>query len=363
MGGLIQGKMGGPCISNNLSASRTAQDPQGVNTVYLSKTVLSLLADPPTQSIAHTQRLSSMPMFLVVADTGATDHMLPEKSAFISYYPVTGRRVHMGNNSFAPIAGYGTAIISLNGKKILICDCLHVPDLRNPLYNLRAHQRQRGCGFIGMFGLGIHAFFPTFILEVDTATDCHLHYAPIGRGARLPDLDYVQPKLAPKPLVPANAVTTQLAPAPATIEPDKDSDAQLSFTSHWPKRPPLPWHPPLDMSLLPPSPYTQSLKDLNREELIQRLYMLESHHYQPHRHTKGTLTAPLECMSAEAIVSTLHHLVTSPPAIRPCDTPNALDTKYHFTAEELHRLTGYCRFRIYHHLIHTLLVVLTKCRA
>ena len=188
----------------------------------------------------------------------------------------------MGNNSFALIAGYGTAIISLNGKKILIHDCLHVPDLRNPLYSLRAHQQQRGCGFIGMFGLGMHVFFPTFILEVDTATDCHLHYAPIGRGVRLPDLDYVQPKPAPKTSAPANAAITQLAPAPATIEPDKDSDAQPSFASHWPKCPPSPRHSPLVMSLLPPSPYTQSLKDLDREELIQRLYTLESHQDQPH---------------------------------------------------------------------------------
>ena len=51
-----------------------------------------------------------------------------------------------------------------------------------------------GCGFIGMYGLGMHVFFPTFIIEVDTATDCHLRYAPIGRQGRLPDLDYVQPK-------------------------------------------------------------------------------------------------------------------------------------------------------------------------
>ena len=90
LGGFVQNKMGGPHISNNLSVSRTARYPQGVNTVYLPKTVLSLLANPPTQSIAHTQRLSSTPTFLVVADTGATDHMLPDKSAFISYYRVTG---------------------------------------------------------------------------------------------------------------------------------------------------------------------------------------------------------------------------------------------------------------------------------
>jgi hypothetical protein len=57
-------------------------------------------------------------------------------------------------------------------------------------------------------------------------------------------------------------------------------------------------------------------------------------------------------MSTEALVSTLHHWDTSPPAICPCDTPNALDTKYHFTAEELHRWTGCRRFYNYRHLIH-----------
>jgi hypothetical protein len=105
-------------------------------------------------------------MSLMVADTKATDHMLPNKSAFISYYPVTGRRVRMGNNSFAPIARYSTASISLNGKKILIRECPHVPDLRNQqLYSLQVHQHQRGCGFIGMFGLGMHVFFPAFFLN------------------------------------------------------------------------------------------------------------------------------------------------------------------------------------------------------
>ena len=118
--------------------------------------------------------------------------MLPDKSAFISYHPVSGRRVRMGNNSFAPILGHGTAVISLNGKKIFIRDCLHVPDLRNPLYSLWAHQRQRGCGFIGMYSLGMDVFFPNFIMEVNTAADCHLLYAPVRHSCSLPGLDYVQ---------------------------------------------------------------------------------------------------------------------------------------------------------------------------
>ena len=124
-------------------ASCSAMNPQGVNTIYLPKMVLSLLTNPPTKSNSNIGLRSSLTCTsLVIADTGATDHMLPDKYAFISYYPVTGRQVRMGNTSFAIINGYGTAGISLNGKKILIHDCLQVPDLHNPLYSLWAHQRQ-----------------------------------------------------------------------------------------------------------------------------------------------------------------------------------------------------------------------------
>ncbi len=116
----------------DLSASRSSRDPQGVKTIYLPKMVLALLQNPCTQDQAQTR--GGPYTTLLVADTGGTDHMFPDKSAFISYYPIKERRVCMGNISFALILGYRTAIISLNGKKILVRDGLHVPDLRNPLY-------------------------------------------------------------------------------------------------------------------------------------------------------------------------------------------------------------------------------------
>ncbi len=49
-----------------------------------------------------------------VTDSGATDHMFPDKSAFISYKIVTNLQVCMGNNSFLPVLGRGSAVISLN---------------------------------------------------------------------------------------------------------------------------------------------------------------------------------------------------------------------------------------------------------
>ena len=345
MAASVQASTPSPCP---FMGGTTCKDPQGVNTVYLPKTVLALLKNPPSQELisqpCHVTQTS-----LLVADTGATDHMLPDKSAFISYHPVSGRRVRMGNNSFAPILGYGTAVISLNGKKILIRDCLHVPDLRNPLYSLRAHQRQRGCGFIGMYGLGMHVFFPTFIIEVNTATDCHLRYVPIGRSCGLPDLDYVQPKFLT--IKSSCATASSIGKPPATIEPDdNDSTFTPTFASHWPKKPPSQHHPPLDLSHLPPSTYVKKLKDLDRDELIQLLYSIDGTQIDALPQQPRS-TAPLECMDQDEIMSQLHHSDKPLPPVRPCDTSNPSDTKSTWTAEELHRITGCRRFRNYRHLI------------
>jgi hypothetical protein len=113
----------------------------------------------------------------------------------------------------------------------------------------------------------MHIFFLSFIIEVDTTTDCHLLYEPIGWAACLAEFDYVQPRYLVNKSASssATALSTHL---PATIEPDDDTNSLPNFVVHWPKCPPSPVHPPINMSLLPPSTYTKSLKDLNREELI-----------------------------------------------------------------------------------------------
>jgi len=51
------------------------------------------------------------PIRFTMADTGATDHMVPDRNAFISYKSICGLRVRMGNNSFAPVLGRMTAIL------------------------------------------------------------------------------------------------------------------------------------------------------------------------------------------------------------------------------------------------------------
>ena len=147
------------------------------------------------------------------------------------------------------------------------------------------------------------------------------------------------------------ATSSSIQPALATIELDNDDpDVHPTFVSHWPKRPPSQHHPPLDLSQLPLSTYTKNLKDLDRDKLIQRLYTLEvdnsSLDISP---PSGKPMAPLMCMERDDIIAQLHHPDKTPPSVRPCDTPNPLDTKSTWTAEELHCITGCRQFRNYRH--------------
>ena len=89
--------------------SPTCLATQSVKDIVLPPTFVQLLLKAiPTTS-------NGTPSCLVVADTGATDHMVPDPSAFISYKSVHSLQVRMGNNSFAPVLGHGMAIILLNG--------------------------------------------------------------------------------------------------------------------------------------------------------------------------------------------------------------------------------------------------------
>jgi hypothetical protein len=83
--------------------------------IDLPKTVSDLISCLPTSTIFGTTTRPPWRCF-AVADTGATDHMFPDKSAFISYKAVSNLQVCMGNNAFIPILGRGTTIITLNGK-------------------------------------------------------------------------------------------------------------------------------------------------------------------------------------------------------------------------------------------------------
>jgi hypothetical protein len=56
-------------------------------------------------------------------------------------------------------------------------------------------------------------------------------------------------------------------------------------------------------------------------------------------------------MSREETILILHRMGSSLSLVRPCDTANALDTKTHWTAEELHRTMGCRKFCNYKTLL------------
>jgi hypothetical protein len=109
--------------------------------------------------------------------------------------------------------------------------------------------------------------------------------------------------------------------------------------------------PPSLLHVIPPDtqppsdPAFRSLSDLAPDEIKQRIQLVD----------KPVSAAPrlLSTLSTTDILRLVHHPDTSPPLIRPCDTPNGSDTKTHWSAEELHRITGCSRFKNYKHLLQT----------
>jgi hypothetical protein len=282
----------------------------------------------------------------------------------------------MGNNSYAPVLGKGTAIVSLNGKRLLIRDVLHDPALRIPLYSLWAHLRQRVCGFVGSFDTGMHVYFPGVVLSVDMSTDCHLSYKPLGKSAPLSSLHYVQPWCAPihypaegsafrAGAALASPPAIRPSDAPALIEDDGSSAAPVGAPpSADDVESDLPTYP----SIVPKQVGRTSSKSFSSADLAlisKQLQVLSD------RLSGITVPSPpavsesdspvsdldtrrlLSSLSREDVVRLVHRPGSVPPPVRPCDRSNGSDTKTHWTSEELHRALGCRRFRNYKHILQT----------
>ncbi len=209
------------CVVPSLSTSALSIHPQALQLCLLSalQHLLTKLSLSPIVA----------PLFhgcLAITDTGAIDHMVPDKSCFISYKSVSGLLVRKGNNSYVQVLGHGTAKFALNGKRLLVCNVLHVPVLAVPLYSLRTHFTQQGCGFLDTKESGFLVYFPTFVLSVDTAMDCHLSFDPIGHSTPLNTLHYVQLRCPsstyPSEVSPTLFVATPSPASPAVVEDNDD---------------------------------------------------------------------------------------------------------------------------------------------
>jgi hypothetical protein len=229
------------------------------------------------------------------ADTGATDHMLPDYAAFYSYHKCSNRFVTLGDDTKLRIHGTGTAIICLNGKNILIRNALHVPALRAPLYSLRRHRLMEGCGFYAHYNDGNFVLFPTFSLKVDDSCDNLISYKTIGRTP-IDILHYAERRHPTTPSArPAASNTPHVIPDECAPDP-----------------------------IRPKSP-TSVISD---EELL------------------STSSEPL----SDRLLKSIHLDLDSLPPVPASATPSAVESRTEFDALKLHRIFGCRRFRNQKHI-------------
>ncbi len=292
--------------------------------ILLPKSIHAIFASLSEASISPGSGRS-----FTIADSGATDHMFPDKCAFILYKSIQNLQVCMGNNSFLPVLGCGMAIISLNGQQVFVRNALHVSGLAVSLYSLWAHFQQRGCGFIGTLEAGMLVYFPNFVLLVDTSSDCHLAHEPLGTAAPLDTLHYVQPWRPPS-LYLSKLSKNSVAQTPPLVEDDSTLGDSL------------------DLALVTAqlNSLTEAIKTLSSPTPSPALPVNSPSPFNPP--SMGVL---LSTMSRDEVLHLLHHDSTSLPAVCPCNTANNSNTKTHCSAKELHRIMGCQKFRNYKQIL------------
>ena len=345
-------------------------------------------------SASSVTKLGGATTGVCVADSGATDHLFPDISAFISYHRVSGRFVRLADQRLAKIMGIGSVAICLGGKKVVLHNVYHVPALRAPLFSLRTHRQQSHCGFIGDSN-SFSVWFPSFSLEVDTSVDSYLPYSAIGRSADLHDMDYVQPKLGRTPISassaaplrrskrlqerlgrstssespPSSEVSSTSASAPSSpVAPP--SSPEVSPTSA--SEPSSPVAPPSSPVVSPPSTSepSSSVDQLLTSEISPTpsppsilkksvSWMDDITYHIPNRKCPNTwkvppppspLSIPSDTnrrISPDELLLFSSNPHTPPPPVRACDTPNESDTLQHLTSDQIYKLFGNRRFRDY----------------
>ena len=109
----------------------------------------------------------------VIADSGATSHMFPDRNMFISYKTTPGSYVILANKQKVSNPGRADVRLRFGKYTVVLTDVLHVPSLHLLLYSIRVHRRSLGCSFIAN-NKGIYLSFPSFVLTVDDSKDCLL---------------------------------------------------------------------------------------------------------------------------------------------------------------------------------------------
>ena len=116
--------------------------------------------------------------------------MFPYYSTFKTYHRLTNHYATLGDTTKLPIERIITAVYTLNGRTILTCNSLHIPEMRGPLYSLRKHRQIPGCGVYSSYKYVSYLFFPDFILQVEDLYDNILSYQSLGASYTGP-IDYI----------------------------------------------------------------------------------------------------------------------------------------------------------------------------
>jgi hypothetical protein len=211
----------------------------------------------------------------------------------------------------------------------------------------------------------MHVYFSGVVLSVDTSTDCHLSYEPLGKSAPLSTLHYIQPRCPPTiyqdegsafqatmdssdPMLiedDCETVVKMNPPAPVVIEP---TPILPSFHSIVPKRGPLPKVLPFSADNI--ATITQHLKLLL--DRLSRIAASPSPNSSP-QDSRPLAPKLLSSLSPDEVIRLVHRPGSSPLPVRPCDRSNGSDAKTHWTLEELHCALGCRRFCNYKHILQT----------
>jgi hypothetical protein len=176
---------------------------------------------------------------------------------------------------------------------------------------------------LGSYKTGMHVYFPGVVLTVDTSSDCHLSYEPLGKTVTLSLLHYVQPWCPPV------AYPTEHLALLTRTRAHLRRELLLEFSSKEMPEESTPSPTASGPSSIPlPLPSSDFLLPSDSPTLLPTL-------------------------SRDDITRLVHHAGSSLPPIRPCDRANGSDTKTYWTAEELHRALGCRCFRNYKHILQT----------
>ena len=255
------------------------------------------------------------------ADSGATKHMFPDYTTFISYRHVHHKVVTLGDGSPLPIFGAGTAKLSINKHVILVRNALHVPGLSALLYSLRQHRLMPGCGFFSHYKCGAFLLFPSFLIKIDDSEDCLINVKAIGTHPSAP-IAYAEP---------CDNLQQEAARSAHLIPPPDDSDivSKINFHIPDPKAHPLPSCPPSSDQSLPHS-------TVPADSTIPTTTELNASALQP---------------LSTCLLAQLHKDHHNLPEVPPAYTPGACEKRTKFDNLKLHKIFGCRKFCSHSHIV------------